>query len=58
MFNVCIFFINGNPTLLNEPRNLLGKSPEFTILDSWVFDVLLSDELFARALQSLKTCVY
>ena len=36
------------------PKNLT----DWTILDSWVFDIfILADELFAKTLRSLKACV-
>ena len=50
------FFINGKPIFSNGPRN--PKNPNCTILDRWVFNnFILADKLFAKALQSLETCV-
>ena len=46
------FFIEVKQVFINGLRN----SSNCTILDSWVFDnSILSDELFAKALQNLET---
>ena len=53
-----IFFIKGISVLSNGPRSLPKNSPDFPILCNWVFDYfILADELFAKALRSLKSCV-
>ena len=55
---VITFFINGNPVFSNGPSNLPRNPPNWTILDSWVLDNLIStDELFAKVLQIFETCL-
>ena len=52
------FFIIGNPVFNNVPKSLPGNSPDWTILDNWVFDSIISlDDLLAKALQKLATCL-
>ena len=52
------FDIKGNPVFSNGPSNLLKNPPDCIILDHWVFDnLILADELFAKALQRFETCV-
>ena len=52
------FFIKGNPVFSNGPKSLPKNSPDCPILCNWVLDnFTLADELFAKALQSLKNCV-
>ena len=38
--DLSIFFVNGNPTFNNSPRNLSRNSPNCIILDGWLFDIL------------------
>ena len=50
------FFIEVKQVFINGLRCLPRNSSNCTILDSWVFDnSILSDELFAKALQNLET---
>ena len=52
--DVSKFFINPKGTFINGPRN----HPSCTILDIWVLDnFILADEVFAKFLRSLETCV-
>ena len=52
------FFIKGKPVFGNGHRGPNRNPPRCTILEGWVFDNFsLNDELFAKALQSLETCV-
>ena len=52
------FFIKGKPGFSNSLRSLPENPLDCPILESWVFDYfILADELFAKALQSPKTCV-
>ena len=52
------FFINGNPVFSNDPKSLPKNPPDCLILYNWVFDnFILADELFAKALRNLETCV-
>ena len=42
----------------NGPKSLPRDSPDCPIVCNWIFDnFILADELFTKALQSLKTCV-
>ena len=52
------FFIKGNPVFSNGPKSL-PKNPSYYLnLCNWVFDnFILAEELFAKVLQSLETCV-
>ena len=53
------FSIKGNPGFSNGPKSLPRNRPDFHILCNLVFDnFILADELFAKALQSLETCVW
>ena len=53
-----VFFIKGKLNFINGPRSLPRNPSNCTILDSQVFkNLILTDEPFAKALQSLKTCV-
>ena len=46
---VSTFFINSNPTFINHPKNLTRNSPDYIILDGWVFNYFtLTEELFAN----------
>ena len=48
------FFIKGKPVLKNGPRSLPRNHPDYTILDSWVFNnFILGNELFAKGLWNL-----
>ena len=48
----------GNSEFSNGPRSLPKNSPDFPILCNWVFDnFILAEELLAKALKSLETCV-
>ena len=50
-----IFFINGNPVFNNGPRSLPRNPPDCIILDSWVFDSLVSvGKQFAKVLRYLQ----
>ena len=52
------FPIKGNPGSGNGPKSLLKYPPDCPILCNRVFDsFMLAKELFAKALQSLETCV-
>ena len=52
-----IFDIKGNPVFSNGPSNVL-KNPDCIILDNRVFDnLILADELFAKAFRRFKTCL-
>ena len=52
------FSINCKTVFSNGPRSLPRNPPNCTILDSWVFDsLILTDELFATALQRFASCV-
>ena len=55
--SLSIFFINGEPTFINCPRRLPKKHPDCTLSDSWVFDVIIADELFAKVLRSFESCL-
>ena len=53
-----IFFNKGNPIFSNGPKSLPKNSPNCANLCKWVFDCfILSNELFAKALQSFEKCV-
>ena len=50
------FFINVSPVFNNGPRTLPNYALDCIILDTWVFDNLISaDELFANVLQRFAT---
>ena len=52
------FFIKDKPIFSNGPRSLPRNPPDYIISDSWVFHNFISDdELFAKALWSLETCL-
>ena len=52
------FFIKSKPVFSYGPRSLSKDPPNRTILKRWVFhNLILADDLFAKVLQSLKTCV-
>ena len=52
------FLIKGKPVFDNDPKILPKIPPDCPILWNWVFDnSILADELFAKALPNLKTCV-
>ena len=49
------FFLKGNPVFSIGPNILPINLPDGLILCNWVFDnFILTEELFAKALQSLK----
>ena len=51
-------FINNNPAFSNGPSNLPKNHPDCIIFDNWVFDnLILADELFAKALRRFEICV-
>ena len=53
---VITLFINGNPDFSNGPSNLPTNPPDYIILDSSVFEKLIStDELLVKALGILET---
>ena len=52
------FPIKSNPVFSDGTKILPKNPPDCPILCSWIFDdFILSEELFAKALGSLKTCV-
>ena len=52
------FFIKGKPFLVMVLKSLPKTPPDCPILDSWVFNnFVLADQLFAKALWRLKSCV-
>ena len=52
------FPFKGNLVFSNGPRSLAKNPPDYPILCNWVFgNFTWADELFAKALWSLKTCV-
>ena len=54
--NSCI--IESKSVVNNDPRSLPKNYPDCPILCNRVFDnFILADELFAKALQNLQTCV-
>ena len=51
------FFIKGKPDFSNGLK-ILPKNPDYPIFWNWVFDsFMLADELLAKAVRILKTCV-
>ena len=53
-----ISFIKGNPIFTNGPESLPKNPPDCPTLYNYVFDsFVLTEELFAKALRSLETCV-
>ena len=53
-----IFPIKGNPVFTNDIKSLPKNPLDCPILCNWVFDnFMLAEELFAKASQSLETCV-
>ena len=51
-------FIKGKPVFSYGPKSLPKIPPHCLILCNWVFDnFILAEELIAKALQSLETCV-
>ena len=51
-------FIKGNLVVSNGPKILSKNCPDFPILFNWVFDdIILAEELFAKASGSLETCI-
>ena len=52
------FPIKGNPVFSSDPKSLPKNPPDCPILCNWVFDnFILTEELFAKALQGFETCV-
>ena len=52
------FVIKGKSGFINGLKSLHKSLPDCPILYNWVFDnFLLAEELLAKALQSLKTCI-
>ena len=52
------FPIKGKRVVSNGHKSLPKNRPDYRILCNWVFDnFILAEELFAKALWSLKTCV-
>ena len=51
------FLVKDNPVFRNGPKFLPKNPPNCRILSNRVFDVILADEPFTKALQSFKTCV-
>ena len=52
------FLIKGNLVFDNGPKSLPKSPPNCPILCNWVFDdFILAEQLFAKALRSLETCV-
>ena len=55
---VITFFIKGDPVFTKGPSNLPKNHPHYIIFVSWIFENLISaDELLAKALQILETCL-
>ena len=53
-----VFLIKGKPIFSNGPKGLPKNPPDYSILCNWIFgNGVLVDELSAKALRSLKTCV-
>ena len=47
------FPIKDNPVFSNDPKSLTKNTPNYPILNNWVFDnFILAEELFVKALQS------
>ena len=52
------FFSKGKPGFSNSLRNLGRSPPDYTILESLVFDnFVLADGLFTKFLRSFNTCL-
>ena len=52
------FVIKDNPGFSNDPKSLPKNPPDYPILCNCVFDnFILADDLFAKALRILETCV-
>ena len=52
------FSIKGNPAFNNGPKCLPKNPPDSTILFNWVSEsFMLTEKLFAKALESFETCV-
>ena len=52
------FFVKGKPAFSNSPKSLPRSPLDYPILCKWVFgNFILADELFAKPIQNLKTCV-
>ena len=52
------FDIQCNPVFSKGASNLPKNPPDCIIFDNWVFDnLILADELFAKALRRFETCV-
>ena len=52
------FFIKSKPVFSVGPRIMPKYTPDCLILCNWVLnDFILADELFAKALRNLETCV-
>ena len=57
-YGLSVFFIKGKPVFSKGPRSLARNTPDCTILDSSVFNnFTLADEIFAKVLRSLQTCL-
>ena len=54
--DLSISFIKGKPVFSNGLKRSPKNPPDFTILDSWIFDNILADELFAKHLPGLENC--
>ena len=51
-------FTKGKAAFSNDSKSLPKIPPDWPILDNWFYDnFILADEPFAKALQSLETCV-
>ena len=51
------FLIKDYPVFSNGPESLPRNPPECLILCNWVFDnIILAEELLAKALRSFETC--
>ena len=55
---VITFFINGNPVFNNGLRSIWRNYPDCIILDSWVFDSLISvDEYLQKLSEDLQLVI-
>ena len=53
-----LFYIKNNPVFSNGQKGLLKIHPDCPILCNWVFDnSILVDELFAKSVETLQTCL-
>ena len=56
-YDLSTFSVKGNQVYSNGPKGLPKNPPDYPILCNWVFDnFIFAEELFAKALRSLKIC--